>query len=170
MIESEKFLQQEGISTQAQNILVPVPDSELEEKWHFAFADGNLQEGFVLEWTPKGENIEDWSKLIQIQYLPLAENLKNKINAELFVNHYIQALKNTSGSTIATILSKTPNRVLLEWRLPEPVKNEKAQHEVVLVITHKNALYRVAFTVKEPLMKEEEKSQWLEILKSTTLS
>lgn len=168
-IDTKPILEKEEITTSAQNIKIPIQPQELSDRWELAFVDGTKDGSFVIEWVPKGEKIESWNELLQVQYIPIAAGAKGIINAEMFANHFLSALKNLSPSMSTSIIFKTQDSVLLEWRLPQKVGNEIPQHEIVRLISTKSGLYRIAYTKKVPQLSSDDKFKWKDSLTKARL-
>jgi hypothetical protein len=168
-IETNTYLKDEGIVTNAENIHIPLTDEDLEKKWQFAFADSTKDGSFVIEFVPKGEDVDNWSELIQIQYFPLTKDMDGKINAEIFSNHFLGAIKTHFPDSETKMLKSEKDRVLLEWKIRVKTDKEDPQDEIALIMSTKTGLYRVAFTKKTANLDESIKEGWIAILNATKI-
>lgn len=145
----------------AQGIIVPIPQSELDKSWELAYQDALPNGTSVFEWIHKGENIENWSELIQIQFFPKAL-LGEVPSAREFSLTFLHFLKEKfPDATYEELKSDDP--VIIEWRLPKEFKGEKPQIEIAAFFTSPGGVYRLAFTKKtESPLDPEVKKRWVE--------
>lgn len=163
-INTNDYLKEEGFKELNESLIIPISDEALKNKWEFAFSDEGHGGSYVLEFIPKGEKIESWSQLIQIQYFPLSSEMKNKINAEIFADHFLKALKTHLPDVTIEKIKNEPNLVLLEWKLPKQYLNENPQNEIATILSTDTGLFRAAYTQKVPDLSQETRNEWIEIL------
>jgi hypothetical protein len=147
-----------------EGVVVPVPNDELNGKWVEAYKVVAPSGAWVLEYIPKGENVENWSELIQIQYLPQASYGGRHLSASTFANAFESAIKEKFPDIKLTITPKSDDNVLIDWSLPKDIQGEKAQHELAQIISTPDGIYRVAFTKKVAQLDPELKKTWLDRL------
>lgn len=152
-----------------EGVVISIPENELQSKWDLAYQEMIPNGSWVIEWIPKGESIEDWSQLIQLQFLPASLFGGAVISAEDFSKYYIQALKDKFPEIISSVASTPKNSVLIDWALPKPSLGEKAQHELTKVFVTPEGIYRLAFTVKTPEMDSQLKKEWSDRLNSAQI-
>jgi hypothetical protein len=170
VIDTNQYLSKESLPKAPQSLILPVPDELFNEKWQFAFADSSEDGAYVLEFTPKNESIENWNELIQIQYFPLTKEMKGKITAEIFADHFLKALKSHFPDATTQIIKKEPFSVLLEWKLPKKVENESQQDEIALIIVNSSGLFRAAYTKKVADLTQKEREMWTDIISRALIS
>lgn len=145
-----------------------IPDSE-QQQWKLAFEEVAENGSWIIEWTPKNEEVTDWSKLIQIQFLPSSQFGGTTISAEDFSKAFLELLKQEFPAIAGTITAVGNNGTLIDWSLPKPAGNEKAQHELARIISTPQGIYRIAFTVKIPAMEKGLKDTWVDRLSKASI-
>lgn len=160
-IDTNQVYKEQGFKNDTgEGVSLPVPDKIFKE-WKFAYgAQSEEEHGSVLEWIPKGEDIENWNQLIQIQHFELPK----EVTAQTFAPQFIDTLKESLPNATSQVVSETDNSVLVEWKLSEETNGEQPQDELSRFITTKDGLFRVAYTKKVPSLTEEERAEWTKIL------
>jgi hypothetical protein len=163
-LSTNDYLKQEGFNELNESVVIPIAGDILKDKWEFAFSDQGQDNSFVLEFVPKGEKIDNWSQLLQVQYFPLVKDMKGKINAQIFAEHFLKALKTHFPTVSIETIKSEANNVQVEWKLPSKVGDEKPQDEIATIISTDSSLFRAAYTQKVPDMPSEDRANWIDIL------
>jgi len=142
----------------AKSIIIPGDDSA---DWVFSYkvmlGDGST----IYEWVPTGETVDDWTKLIQVQFIPLEGQ---KIDAKDFGDAFVKSLKEMVPEANASMTSTSKDRVFVEWIVPKDTKDQQAQDELAQFISTPDGIYRVAYTEKVPAIDPQVKQKWTERL------
>jgi hypothetical protein len=113
-------------------------------KWKVA-SHQETKETITMEWTNSGEPVTNWSELVTAQILFTDTK---QINAQRFSTFFINQIKTGSIDFKVKKLLDTPDAVVFEWSHKGSGK-WPAQREIVHVFRGKDAIYRLAYTVKE---------------------
>ena len=110
-----------------------------------------------------GESIKKWSQLITEQYHP-------NIRAELRLK-YVEIIKNNleknSKNLKWKVLNKTEYSITYEWS-HQGSNHFPPTYEVAKLISHKNALFRIAYD-KYTDSEDQETKKWKEIILNSQL-
>ena len=148
-----------------QGVVIPIPDAELQQKWTLAYKEIVPGGAWIMEWIPKGEDINNWTQLIQVQYFPFSQiSTPTKITASDFSTFFIQTLRDKFPDIKSNLTVRNPDNVLIEWSLPKPTQGESSQHELAEAISTDDGLYRIAYTKKVPVMDRDERLLWTDRL------
>ena len=147
-----------------EGVIIPIPKEELSKNWIEAYKVLAPNGAWVLEYIPKNEDINSWSQLIQIQFLPQSLYGNHALPASVFAKAFSDSLKEKFPSVTSTVTAQHDNNVLIEWSLPKDENGEKAQHELAEIISTPEGIYRVAFTKKGSMMEADLKKVWVDRL------
>ena len=113
-------------------------------KWEPAYHQ-ETKEAIIMEWTNSGEPVTNWTELVTAQILFTDTK---QVNAQRFSTLFINQIKTGSIDFKVKRLLDTPDAVILVWSHKGSGK-WPAQREIVHVFKGKDAIYRLAYTVKE---------------------
>lgn len=142
-----------------EGVIVPIPESELQQKWTLAYQEVAPDGSWILEWVPKGEVIDNWSELLQLQFLPFSITGRS-VSASELSKQIIEMLKEKFPNLKSSITERSVDNVLVSWTLSEPSNGEAAQDELAEIISTPKGIYRVAYTKKVPQMDSKLKDLW----------
>lgn len=148
-----------------QRVDIPMEASE-QRKWDFSFYQMSKDHSTVYEWVPRGEKSDEWTKLIQIQFIPLDGD---EVSAKDFGKVFIEKLKEEAPDAIASITPQSKDRVFVEWSVPVSTQEISAQDEVSQFISTSEGIYRIAYTEKVPSMDPDVKTLWTKRLSAVKL-
>ncbi len=151
--------------SEEQRVIIPIEQSE-QRKWDFSFYQLSRDRSTVYEWVPRGEKSDQWTKLIQIQFIPLDGD---DISAKDFGKAFIGKLKDEAPDAVATITPQSKDRVFIEWSVPFGTQDISAQNEISEFISTTDGIYRIAYTEKVPSMDSDVKKLWTQRLKEVKL-
>lgn len=151
-----------------QGIVIPIPDEELQQSWKLAFQEAVPNGPWIIEWTPKDEDVTNWTKLIQIQFLPAKQFGGTTISAEDFSKSFVSLIKEEFPDIVAKVTPQGANGTIIDWSLPKASGTEPPQHELARIISTPQGIYRIAFTVKVPAMDNTLKETWTKRLANTS--
>lgn len=155
-------------SSVSEGVLIPFSDYEQKE-WKLAFQEVAENGSWIMEWTPQNEEVTNWSKLIQIQFLPASQFGGKTISAANFSSAFLELIRKEFPSVVGSVVPKGVNGTIIEWSLPKATHGEQAQNELARIISTPEGIYRIAFTVKEPSMAKQIKDAWFDRLSKITL-
>lgn len=157
-------------------IVLTLSDDTNMEKWTFAFKSITT-EGSVFEWVPEGEKIENWSELLQIQYLPFSF-ARRSCTADTLASLIIDDMKSHYPGVVTEVLQASPESALYEWKvlqktnavrrweLPLMLHILDAQVEIARLITTKKGIHRIAYTKKASELDPHLREEWIKALKT----
>lgn len=117
----------------------------------------------IKEIIPQNETIENWTKLLTIQYYN-----GRKDNPEAFMAALESSMKKRCKETSWKVIEKNDKSILYEWSIANCSPN-KDQHEIASLIKGNNGLHRAAYTEKVKNMNTETHDAWVKKLSSTYL-
>lgn len=168
-INTNAVLKDKGLVDQ-EGVNIPISNDELKNKWKVGFYDVKKGSPTLIEWVPANEDISKWSQLIQFQFFSFENNGLNPFNAEQFTQNFFKILKEQFPNIQTKIVEQSDNSVLLEWNLPSESNGEPPQIELARIISTKNGLHRIAFTIKGTTIDSKTKEEWINRLKNITIS
>jgi hypothetical protein len=119
----------------------------------------------MYEFVPKGQTVEDWKELVTLQFYP---GLQNRSSAD-FMNAFISKLQSDEPLAKAEMISSSPDDTLMEWNVLGSKENAD-QFELDRVIRGKQGLHMIHYAVKTSSLSPEERSKWLNFLRTARLS
>jgi hypothetical protein len=131
--------------------------------WKGAYYD-HSGETIVIEWT-NNEPVTNWSELVtgNIYFIDT-----DKINAQQYANYFVDQIKPGSIDFMIKAIIDTPDDVVFEWA-HKGSGIWPAQREIVHFIRGKDAIYRLAYTVKEAAFDKEKYDVMLTNIKEAKL-
>ncbi|MBX9880272.1 MAG: hypothetical protein K2Y22_17570 [Candidatus Obscuribacterales bacterium] len=156
-----------------------VPQASIAEEWHeaiklnFAIDEKDWELGwsnkssevYILEFVPKGQNVENWKELITFEFYP---GLQEKINCEEFAAGFIKQIRKKEPNVKVMYYLNKPNDVIVEWVL-NGSKEDPDQDEMDRIILGEQGIHMVHYVKKTQFLSEAERTKWLDFLKSATL-
>jgi hypothetical protein len=168
-INTNAVLKEKGLVDQ-EGVNIPMKTDDQNNKWKVGYYDVKKGSPTLIEWIPSQEDIAKWSQLIQFQFFSFENNSLNPFNAEQFTQNFFKILKEQFPNIQTKIIEQSDNSVLLEWNLPSESNGEPPQIEIARIISTKNGLHRIAFTIKGTTIDSKTKEEWINRLKNITIS
>lgn len=166
-IDTSKLIEKKSSQTSYEGIELPIPAQELDTKWKYAYGALNPDGPSIFEWIPAGEDIDHWTQLIQIQFIPLPNS---HLTSQEFADLFIAQLKKELPEVEAQILQKLPDGVVLEWKLAKEANGQVPQDEIAKIMISPSGIHRIAFTIKVPSMDESLRKTWIERISKAKLA
>lgn len=143
--------------------------TECEQQLKFSFDDRTWEKGFeqnekdssIIEYTLKGETVNDWTELVSVQKLiPISSK-------DLYYNIFIQKLKESVSpeKVESKIISKNDDSMVFEWWID---KGPEAQHEWFKLIQTPDSTLVLRYTTKKLDQIDKIRDTWEKILKDAT--
>lgn len=156
-----------------------LPQAALADEWHesiklnFAIDEKDWELGwsnkssevYILEFVPKGDNVEHWKELITFEFYP---GLQKKINCEEFALGFVKQFRQNEPNLKVMYYLNKPNDVIFEWVLNDSAKNPD-QDEMDRIILGEEGIHMIHYVKKTKSLSEAERTKWLNFLKSATL-
>jgi len=118
----------------------------------------------IREFIPANETIQNWSKMISIQYIS-----GRKDNPEVFMNALKSRMEQQCKNTTWKTISKDKNSILYEWKISNCSPNSD-QHEIARLFLGNDGLHRAAYTEKVKTMPNEIQKEWVNKLSNAYLA
>lgn len=127
--------------------------------------DQSTPEGAIIEYTLKGETVDNWSELVTVQRFV---NVKANVNEyySLFIKELQKSVKPAEVHT--RVISRDAEGIFFEWWIDkgEPT----AQHEWFRLFKTPESLLILRYTTKQLDDLEKTRETWEKILKRATIS
>lgn len=117
------------------------------------------------EYVLPGEQIQNWSELVNIQRL---HGQAKRGPLKQVVEGMMASLEKSNPDREFHILDEKPASILFEWKTGGN-ENSAAQHEIVRMFSGPTDVYRIAHVKKVPSIPEEERNKWIAILSAAEL-
>lgn len=148
------------------------PNIKQYETWIIHFDDqpwlaawGKMTEDVsMVEYVPKGDDINNWHELVTSQFFP---GLENKVTPKEFAEMTVENLKKAGYAPIVTYHQTTPDGVIFEYRIEKP--EAQKVDELQYIRTGKNGLYILHYAVKDTDMGAEKRAQWVKNLSESKI-
>ena len=129
---------------------------------------------YIREIIPKDDNINNWSKLVTIQYM---HGMKSNVPPKEFVAALINDIKKACPDTELNIIESSSRSILYEWHTkscnsPAGISDPNiytAQHEVARVIFGNEGIHKVSYNEKTNNLNSNTRKEWISKLKEATL-
>lgn len=111
-----------------------------QKEWVKGFEDS--KDGYtIIEFTPKGQSVDDWKELVTVQTTPPIKDIRE------YYDRFVAALQqNVEDQKVnAKVLSQDSNSILFEWWID---KGPEAQHEWFRLFKTPSATLILRFTTK----------------------
>ena len=133
--------------------------------WKVAHTDRSSSgDHIIIEWT-NNEPVTNWSELVTGSILFIDTT---KVDAQRFANFYVEGIMPNSIDFKVNCLVDTKDDVVIEWSHKGSGK-WPAQREINHISRGKDAIYRLAYTVKEASFDKEKYDFWLKSIKAAKL-
>lgn len=142
-----------GCAITLETVFIPTDSSG------WKFGSGSDRKGrTIAEYVPSNESINNWSKLLTIQFLegerssPFAvmEAIRSRIQARC-------------PGTAWNVIRQETSSVLYEWRISDCPGNTD-QHEIARLLKGNDGIHRIAYVAKVPNIAAAERERWLNAL------
>jgi hypothetical protein len=142
-------------------IVLAIPKNQLVHEFKEVTRSATPNGLTLRELIPPNESLENWSKMLTIQFLDKkllpSSDLRN--NLKLL---YMQAKEKYQG-LVWNVIEQSPETSTYEWACPYGFRSIPAQYEIVRLIMTKKGLHRAAITKKSPFS-DSERQLWLQRL------
>lgn len=128
--------------------------------WEKGFDDTNA-EGSILEFTLKGESVDNWSELISVQRFTNVNASTNEYY-KLFIKELEKAVKPDEVHT--RLISRDKDSIFFEWWIDKGSKS--AQHEWFRLFKTPDSILVLRYTTKQLDDVEKVRPTWEKILQN----
>jgi hypothetical protein len=126
-------------------------------KWKSA--GGSERGGRTLaEFVPQDESINDWSRLLTIQFIE-----QKGVSPLVVMDQLRSGMQSRCPDSPWQVIQQDPTSVLYEWSIAH-CGNNPDEHEIARLLKGNDGIQRVAFTQKGTELAPSEREQWLKIL------
>jgi hypothetical protein len=133
--------------------------------WQIGFEqDHGPGKGYIREWVPKGESIEDWSRLFTIQFL---EGETSAVSA--FAEASAKARASRCPGTESEVLASTAHSVTQLYTSPD-CGQFAAHSEIERLIQGNDGIHRISFSQKGGRLSVELIEEWLPVLQESYIA
>ena len=123
-----------------------------------AYRGNSLGEGKLVESIPAEESFGLWTRMVTIQYIEGTEDTPREMMERVLAAHRSQCPELVSG-----VIQEDATSVTYEWRI-DACPAAPDQHEVARLIEGVDALHRVAYVQKGPVMPADVRQEWIDRL------
>ena len=159
-----------GCSTAIEHMVIPdaAPGWKMGYQHRERFTNSTIR-----EFIPENDTINNWSKLITIQFIAGATNTPDDLASLL-----IQNIKKTCTDATSNIIENDNNSIIYEWSTNEctpPVGTKidlnihTAQHEITRIIKGKDGIHKASYAEKTSTIDKDTRARWIGKFKKTTL-
>lgn len=131
--------------------------------WKVAHVDQS-GDRLIIEWT-NNEPVTNWTELVTGSILFIDTT---KVDAQRYASFYVEGIMPDSVDFKVNCLVDTPDNVVIEWSHKGSGK-WSAQREITHISRGKDAIYRLAYTVKEISFNKDKYDFWLTSIKEVKL-
>ena len=122
----------------------------------------------IVEFVANGENVENWTQLLTVQYFSSQSLGDVPISPQDFAEE-IRLISEQKFENIEwNVIKKSPNDIVYEWILPKGFEENPPQDEIVKILKTPKGLFRIAYTKKVASLTPEEKTRWIEFISQAT--
>lgn len=132
--------------------------------WEVGF-NQKTETGYIVEFVPKGQTVENWNELITLNFFP---GLEKRVDCDEFAEGFVDQLKESDPKIKVTVIKAEEDNTIFEWSVNGSTKNPD-QDELDRVIRGKQGLHMVHYVKKCKSFTEAERIKWLKFLDSATL-
>jgi hypothetical protein len=130
--------------------------------WKAAWGQ-NKQQISTIEYTPVGDDIDNWKELITTQFIPGL----NEVTPAQFGERFLDGLKKSGIIFTVHSINNQPNQLIFEFRVEQPINLQ--QDEIQKVIKGKAGMYILHYAIKGSDMGEVNRQKWIANIKKSTL-
>jgi len=142
-------------SVPLETVHIPAPH----QGWKVGYAKDRPGQGNIVEYVRKGENIENWSELITIQFFENSTDTPTDLMSKLKTS-----MNNRCQSTFWKEIEEDEASILYEWKINN-CKTNPDQHEIARIFKGNDGLHRAAYTIKTSNIENKKKEDWIKHLK-----
>ena len=138
-----------------------------QREWQLAWSKkaGTDQETFN-EYILKGDNIQNWSELVTIQFFP---GLQNKISLNVFANSTKDSITHICPSTEWNVLQKTKTEIIWQFTVTN-CHGQQDQTEIARAIRTNQGIHVFHYAIKQAPMPKDKEKVWLKNIKAVEIS
>lgn len=144
---------------------VPVDTSNW--KVGYAYDDGFLGKGTLIELVTNDESVNSWSQLLTIQFM---EGVTESVSSyyQKYKTTLTKKAKNNleCQTTSFNTIEQSKNSIIYEW-LTNGCLGENDQHEIAKLMKGNDGLHRVAYVKKGDEMPNQERNHWIDVLRNS---
>ena len=154
------FIVLNGCAAPIEHIVVPggQPGWKVGYEERERFSNNNIR-----EIIPQNENIDNWTKMITIQFYS-----GRKDDPEKFEKALEASMKKRCKETIWKVINKDNKSILYEWSINNCAPNPD-QHEISRIFLGNDGLHRAAYTEKVENMQRATHDEWVKRLSNSYL-
>ena len=115
----------------------------------------------IREFIPHNEKIDNWSKIITIQYMDGI-----KIEPESMMLNLEKDMKKRCQQTKWEVIKRFKTSILYEWSIKD-CPPESDQHEISRLFLGKEGAHRVSYTEKTQIIEPTTRNKWIEKLSTS---
>ena len=132
--------------------------------WDVGYAKDIAGQGNIVEFVQSPETINDWTKLITIQFFegydeaprPFMDKLKIKVHGDC-------------PKVSWNVIRETESTILYEWII-DGCTSQEDQHELAKLLKGNDGLHRASYVEKTKLLDSNTREQWIKWLTETHLT
>ncbi|MCE2993794.1 MAG: hypothetical protein ACK5WS_04745 [Alphaproteobacteria bacterium] len=121
--------------------------------------DGSIFDEYIL----KGDNIDNWSELVTIQFFP---RFNSNLTIEAYQSIFSASIKNVCPNAVFSSITQQKQH---EKMLNFSIKNCRGQHdqsELLRIVDKDNGIYVFHYAIKVAQMPESNKKTWIKNLQA----
>ena len=148
-----------GCATPLEGIYAPIDATG----WKVAYAKDVPGRGNIVERIPSGESLNNWSKMVTIQFME-GDQRTPSVFMDALKGQMIQRCPKVEWA----VVESNNSSILYEWNIKN-CSGQQDQHEVSRLLRGNDGLHRIAYVEKVPQLSKETRERWIANLKSAYL-
>lgn len=137
------------------------PDFRYQGAWQPAYSAGVKGVYAFEEFVPKGESIENWTRLFTIQ--TLARTKSSPDDPIRMMTGLKGLMEKRCPNLFWKVISESNHDILYEYHF-DNCPGQPSQHEISRILYGKWNIWRISYTQKGPPINEIERLKWIEAL------
>lgn len=148
--------------------ILKLPDHS-ESNWKEIARYVNAKKG-IIEVIPIDQTIQNWSELIGVQYMSIADWDDSICDLEKIMEHLRKDMLSSYPKDIISwqIIEKNKDGIIYEWFVRKPYENIPIEHEIARAFLTPSGFHRVGFTRRNNHMSSEERIKWIQLLRKNS--
>ena len=148
-----------GCATPLEGIYAPIDASG----WKVAYAKDVPGKGNIVERIPSGESLNNWSKMVTIQFMEGEQRTPS-----VFMDGLKGQMTQRCPKVEWAVVESSNTSILYEWTIKN-CPGQQDQHEVSRLLRGNDGLHRIAYVEKVSQLSKETRERWTANLKSAYL-
>lgn len=136
----------------AETINVPINT----KGWKLGYSPQPTKQGWIKEWVRPPETVDNWTKLITLEFLNA-----NTTPPREFMNELEARMRKRCPRVQWHVIDATKRRVIYEWKIDD-CPGQKSQDEIAELLAGDYGLYRAAYTEKVSSIDPATRKQWIQ--------